>query len=175
MRQRLSYLYLNQWRLEYYYTVLAKRKLKRESRRAAAFYLRIRHTASVSIASVHVRITFSTFQLRAAVGVRAKIRKFYCAIFYEVLKIGKRKLHFVTSFQATDHYFVYLGTVFFPLVRAKMPDKCVVFGRNNRPKTEERISLRQIPFDGSDNTRKRERKNRWIDNAKLMLAQREAT
>ena len=33
-----------------------------------------------------------------------------------------------------------------------MPDKCAVFGCNNRPNKGKRISLHPIPFDGTDDT-----------------------
>jgi len=44
-----------------------------------------------------------------------------------------------------------------------MPDKCFVFGCNNRTNKEKGISLHQIPFDGSDNTKKRKITKKWVE------------
>ena len=49
------------------------------------------------------------------------------------------------------------GTVFVSVARKKMPDKCVVFGCNNRPNKEKGISLYPI-FYGTDDTEKRKKK-----------------
>ena len=43
-----------------------------------------------------------------------------------------------------------------------MPDKCVVFGCNNRPNKGKGISLHPIPFDGTDDTEKRKRRKKWV-------------
>ena len=47
-----------------------------------------------------------------------------------------------------------------------MPDKCVVFGCNNRPNKGKGISLHPIPFDGTDDTEKRKRRKKWVKRAR---------
>ncbi|XP_015758116.1 PREDICTED: uncharacterized protein LOC107337475 isoform X2 [Acropora digitifera] len=44
-----------------------------------------------------------------------------------------------------------------------MPDKCIVFGCDNRPSKTERISLHPIPFEGADEPEKRKRRKKWVD------------
>ena len=56
-----------------------------------------------------------------------------------------------------------------------MPDKCVVFGCNNRPNKTERISLHPIPFEGADEPEKRKRRKKWIDFVKSKRAHWEPT
>ena len=56
-----------------------------------------------------------------------------------------------------------------------MPDKCVVFGCNNRPSKTERISLHPIPFEGADEPEKRKRRKKWIDFVKSKRAHWEPT
>ena len=56
-----------------------------------------------------------------------------------------------------------------------MPDKCVVFGCNNRPKKEKGISLHTIPFDGTDDADKLKRRKKWVDFVKLKRAGWEPT
>ena len=45
----------------------------------------------------------------------------------------------------------------------QMPDKCVIFGCNNRPSKTEGISLHPIPFEGADEPEKRKRRKKWVD------------
>ncbi|XP_044180301.1 THAP domain-containing protein 1 A-like [Acropora millepora] len=56
-----------------------------------------------------------------------------------------------------------------------MPDKCVVFGCNNRPSKTERISLHPIPFEGADEPEKRKRRKKWVDFVKSKRAHWEPT
>ena len=56
-----------------------------------------------------------------------------------------------------------------------MPDKCVVFGCNNRPNKEKGITLHPIPFEGTDDTEKRKRRKKWVDFVKLKHARWEPT
>ena len=56
-----------------------------------------------------------------------------------------------------------------------MPDKCVVFGCNNRPTKGKGISLHPILFDGTDETEKHKRRKKWVDFVKLKRAQWEPT
>ena len=56
-----------------------------------------------------------------------------------------------------------------------MPDKCVVFGCNNRPSKGKGISLHPIPFDWTDDTEKRKRRKKWVDFVKLKRARWETT
>ena len=56
-----------------------------------------------------------------------------------------------------------------------MPDKCVVFGCNNRPSKKEGISLHPIPFEGEDEPEKRKRRKKWVDFVKSKRAHWEPT
>ena len=56
-----------------------------------------------------------------------------------------------------------------------MPDKCVVFGCNNRPSKTEGISLHPIPFEGADEPEKRKRRKKWVDFIKSKRAHWEPT
>ena len=79
----------------------------------------------------------------------------------------------MTSFQAIDRFLVWDN--FASVERKKMPDKCVVFGCNNRPNKEKSISLHPIPFHGTDDTEKRRRRKKWVDFVRLKRAHREPT
>ena len=56
-----------------------------------------------------------------------------------------------------------------------MPDKCVIFGCNNRPSKADGISLHPIPFEGSDEPEKRKRRKKWVDFVKSKRALWEPT
>lgn len=56
-----------------------------------------------------------------------------------------------------------------------MPDKCVIFGCNNRPSKTEGISLHPIPFEGADEPEKRKRRKKWVDFVKSKRAHWEPT
>ena len=56
-----------------------------------------------------------------------------------------------------------------------MPDKCVIFGCNNRPSKTERLSLHPIPFEGVDEPEKRKRRKKWVDFVKSKRAHWEPT
>ena len=56
-----------------------------------------------------------------------------------------------------------------------MPDKCVVFGCNNRPSKAEGISLHPIAFEGADEPEKRKRRKKWLDFVKSKRAHWEPT
>ena len=55
-----------------------------------------------------------------------------------------------------------------------MPDKCIVFGCNNRPNKKKGISLHPVPFDGTDDMGKLKRRKKWVDFVKLKRARWEA-
>ena len=57
----------------------------------------------------------------------------------------------------------------------QMPDKCVIFGCNNRPSKTEGISLHPIPFEGADEPEKRKRRKKWVDFIKSKRAHWEPT
>jgi len=56
-----------------------------------------------------------------------------------------------------------------------MPDKCVVFGCNNKPNKAGGISLHPIPFEGADEPQKRKRRKQWVDFVKSKRAPWEPT
>ena len=56
-----------------------------------------------------------------------------------------------------------------------MPDKCIVFGCNNRPSKTEGISLHPIAFEGADEPEKRKRRKKWLVFVKSKRAHWEPT
>ena len=87
---------------------------------------------------------------------------------------------FVTSFQAIDlfHCTNYIRLTlkgFWQPRSGKMPDKCLVFGCNNRPSRTERISLHPISFEGADKPEKRKWQKKWVDFVKFKRAHWEPT
>ena len=89
-------------------------------------------------------------------------------IFYEFLKIVKSALFQNTTEQQNrlkksgysaicDVIPGLFRTVFASIARKKMPDKCVVFGCNNRPNKGNGIFLHPISFDGTDD------RKMWVD------------
>ena len=56
-----------------------------------------------------------------------------------------------------------------------MPDKCVIFGCNNRPSKTEGISLHPIPLEGAKEPEKRKRRKKWVDFVKSKRAHWEPT
>lgn len=116
------------------------------------------------------------------------------AIFYDFLKIGKMAL-FQNTTESQSHWkgsgysetcdvipgHWSLSCLEPRLLRfgrseiLKMPDKCVVFGCNNKPSKAEGISLHPIPFEGADEPQKRKRRKQWVDFVKSKRAHWEPT
>ena len=74
--------------------------------------------------------------------------------FYNFLKIWKIA-HFKNTTEPQSRFLGknYVGFAlkgFWQPRGGKMPDKCLVFGCNNRPSKTDRISLHPIPFEGTD-------------------------
>ena len=82
-------------------------------------------------------------------------------------------MQFVTSFQAIESFLVWDSLA--SVVGKKIPDKCVVFGSNNRPNKRKGIYLHPIPFYGTEVKVKRQNRKKWVDFVKLKRANWEPT